>query len=53
MRLPRRRHFLRLAASAAALPTVSPIAWAQAYPTRPVRIMSGRLPAADQTQWPV
>jgi len=32
-----RRKFLYLAASAAALPIVSRSAWAQAYPTRPVR----------------
>ena len=38
MKLPRRRQFLHLAAGAAALPAVSRIAWAQAYPTRPVRI---------------
>ena len=37
MKLPRRQ-FLHLAAGAAALPAVSRIAWAQAYPTRPVRI---------------
>src|ERR1039458_3636131 len=36
MKLPR-RHFLHLAAGAAALPAVSRMAWAQAYPTRPVR----------------
>ena len=40
MKLPR-RNFLRLAAGAAALPTVSRIARAQAYPTRPVRIIAG------------
>jgi tripartite-type tricarboxylate transporter receptor subunit TctC len=34
-----RRHFLRLAAGAAALPAASGIAWAQAYPSRPVRII--------------
>jgi hypothetical protein len=34
-----RRRFLRLAAGAAALPAVSRIAWAQAYPTRPVRLI--------------
>jgi tripartite-type tricarboxylate transporter receptor subunit TctC len=34
-----RRHFLRLAAGAAALPFVSRTARAQAYPTRPVRII--------------
>jgi tripartite-type tricarboxylate transporter receptor subunit TctC len=38
MILPRRR-FLRLAAGAAALLAVSPIARAQAYPTRPVRLI--------------
>ena len=36
MKLPRRR-FLQLAASAVALPAVSRSAWAQAYPSRPVR----------------
>jgi tripartite-type tricarboxylate transporter receptor subunit TctC len=40
MKLPR-RNFLHLAAGAAALPAVSRVAWAQAYPTRPVRIMVG------------
>src|SRR5262245_39306977 len=35
-----RRRFLQLAASAAALSALSCIAWAQAYPTRPVRIIS-------------
>jgi tripartite-type tricarboxylate transporter receptor subunit TctC len=43
MKLPRRR-FLHLAAGAAALPAVSRIAWAQAYPTRPVRIVVGFAP---------
>ena len=38
MKLPRRR-FLHLAAGAAALPAVSSIAWAQAYPTRTVRFI--------------
>ena len=38
MRLARRA-FLHLAAGAAALPAVSPLAWAQAYPMRPVRIV--------------
>ena len=37
MKLPRRQ-FLHLAAGAAALPAVSRVARAQAYPTRPVRI---------------
>ena len=41
MKLPHRRRFLHLAAGAAALPAVSRIAWAQAYPTRPVRIIVG------------
>src|SRR5213596_233622 len=36
-----RRRFLHLAAGAAALPAVSRFAWAQAYPTRPVRIVVG------------
>jgi tripartite-type tricarboxylate transporter receptor subunit TctC len=40
MKLPR-RNFLRLAAGAAALPAVSRIAWAQSYPSRPVRIIVG------------
>jgi tripartite-type tricarboxylate transporter receptor subunit TctC len=39
-KLPRRQ-FLHLAAGAAALPAVSRIASAQAYPTRPVRIVVG------------
>jgi tripartite-type tricarboxylate transporter receptor subunit TctC len=34
-----RRNFLHLAAGAAALPAVSRFAFAQAYPTRPVRII--------------
>src|SRR5215475_6075736 len=40
MKLPR-RNFLHLAAGVAALPAVSRIARAQAYPTRPVRIIVG------------
>jgi tripartite-type tricarboxylate transporter receptor subunit TctC len=40
MKLPRRK-FLHLAAGAAALPLVSRIARAQAYPTRPVRFIVG------------
>src|SRR6476619_4098914 len=39
MKLPHRRQFLHLAAGAAALPAVSRIARAQAYPSRPVRII--------------
>jgi tripartite-type tricarboxylate transporter receptor subunit TctC len=40
MKLPR-RNFLHLAAGAAALPISSRIAWAQAYPSRPVRLVVG------------
>ena len=47
MKLPRRQ-FLHLAASAAALPTVSRLARAQAYPIRPVRIIVG-FPAGGTT----
>src|SRR5262245_46119226 len=36
-----RRNFLHLSAGAAALPTASRFAWAQAYPTRPVRLVVG------------
>jgi tripartite-type tricarboxylate transporter receptor subunit TctC len=43
MKLPRRQ-FLHLAAGAAALPAVSRIARAQAYPTRPVRIIAPTAP---------
>jgi hypothetical protein len=43
MKLPR-RNFLHLAAGAAALPALSRIAWAQAYPSRPVRIVVGFAP---------
>ena len=39
MKLPRRQ-FLHLAAGATALPAVSRLAWAQAYPTRPVRLIA-------------
>jgi tripartite-type tricarboxylate transporter receptor subunit TctC len=38
MKLPR-RNFLHLAAGAAALPSVSRVARAQAYPSRPVRLI--------------
>jgi tripartite-type tricarboxylate transporter receptor subunit TctC len=44
MKLPRRK-FLHLAAGAAALPAVSRVAWAQAYPARPVRIIVGAAPS--------
>ena len=47
MKLPRRQ-FLHLAAGAAALPAVSRFAWAQAYPSRPVRIIVG-FPAGGAT----
>jgi tripartite-type tricarboxylate transporter receptor subunit TctC len=40
MKFPRRQ-FLHLAVAAAALPAVSRFAWAQAYPTRPVRLVVG------------
>ena len=40
MKLPRRQ-FLHLAAGAAALPAVSRVARAQAYPARPVRLEQG------------
>jgi tripartite-type tricarboxylate transporter receptor subunit TctC len=50
MKLPRRR-FLHLAAGAAALPVLPRVAWAQTYPTRPVRIIAGFPPgsASDVT----
>jgi tripartite-type tricarboxylate transporter receptor subunit TctC len=40
MKLPRRQ-FLQLAAGAAALPTASPLARAETYPSRPVRVIVG------------
>ena len=49
MKLPHRRQFLHLAAGAAALPAVSRIAWAQAYPSRPVRIIVATAPAVRPT----
>jgi tripartite-type tricarboxylate transporter receptor subunit TctC len=39
MKLPR-RNFLHLAAGAAVLPAVPRLAWAQAYPARPVRLIA-------------
>src|SRR5882724_432121 len=46
MKFPRRK-FLHLAAGAAALPAMSRIARAQAYPTRPVRIIVGLAPGGQ------
>src|SRR5271167_2082446 len=45
MKLPHRRQFLHLAAGAAALPALSGVARAQAYPSRPVRLIVGYPPA--------
>jgi tripartite-type tricarboxylate transporter receptor subunit TctC len=45
VKLPHRRQFLHLAAGAAALATVTRIAQAQTYPTRPVRIVVPFAPA--------
>ena len=44
-----RRKFLQLAAVAPALPSLSCIAWAQTYPTRPVRLIVGFGPEAGPT----
>src|SRR3954447_17531256 len=41
LKLPRRRFLHLMAAGAAALPAVSRVAQAQAYPSRPVRIFVG------------
>jgi tripartite-type tricarboxylate transporter receptor subunit TctC len=43
-----RRRFLHLATGAVVLPAVSRFAWAQTYPTRPVRIIVG-FPAGGNT----
>jgi tripartite-type tricarboxylate transporter receptor subunit TctC len=40
MKLPRRK-FLHLAAGAAAVPPVAYVAWAQAYPSRPITVVVG------------
>jgi tripartite-type tricarboxylate transporter receptor subunit TctC len=45
MKLPHRRQFLHLAATAAVLPALSRIARAQAYPARPVRVIVPFAPA--------
>jgi tripartite-type tricarboxylate transporter receptor subunit TctC len=41
LKLPHRRRFLHLAVGAAAVPALSRVAWAQTYPSRPVRIIVG------------
>ena len=46
MTLPRRK-FMHLAAGAVALPAVSTFAWAQTYPSRPVRIIVGFAPGSS------
>ena len=46
MKLPRRK-FLHLAAGATILPSLPPTARAQAYPTRPVRIIAGFPPGGS------
>jgi tripartite-type tricarboxylate transporter receptor subunit TctC len=46
MKIPR-QNVLHLAAGAAALPAVSRFAWAQAYPTRPVRWIVGFAPGGS------
>jgi tripartite-type tricarboxylate transporter receptor subunit TctC len=43
----RRRTFLRLAAGAAALPALSRAAFAQTYPTKPVRLIIGYAPGGS------
>src|SRR5262249_27795185 len=47
VKLPR-RNFLHLAAGAAALPALSRLARAQAYPARPVRLLIGFAPGGTQ-----
>ena len=41
MKPPHRRYFLNLAAGAAALPVLPCVAWADTYPSRPVRMIVG------------
>lgn len=45
MKLPR-RHFLHLAAGAA-FPALSRVAWAQTYPTQPLRLILGYPPGGS------
>ena len=45
LKLPRRR-FLHLAVGAAALPAVPRLAWAQTYPSRPVRLVAATSPGS-------
>lgn len=45
MKLPRRK-FFNLALGAVALPTISRIAWAESYPSRPARIIVGQAPGS-------
>ena len=47
MKLPHRRQFLHLAAGVAALPAMSRVTRAQAYPSRPVRMILGFTSAGD------
>jgi tripartite-type tricarboxylate transporter receptor subunit TctC len=45
MKFPRRQFFQLAAGAAAVLPIASRFAWAQAYPTRPIRVVVGYAPA--------
>jgi tripartite-type tricarboxylate transporter receptor subunit TctC len=47
MKLPHRRQFLHLAAGAAALLAMSRFAWAQTYPSRPVRLVAPFAPGGS------
>ncbi len=53
MKLPRRR-FLHLAAGVAALPAVPHVAWAQSYPSQPLRwqCATGCLQVRILVNWP-